>query len=126
MNTEIKAAWVKALRSGDYEQGQHYLSYTDWGGQRRMCCLGVLCDLAVQQGVIPPPRVDHHGRDLYGVRYGSNISLPPEVMAWAGVESTEGDLPTTLHNSAGATCLSGLNDTGSTFDEIADVIEEHF
>lgn len=43
MNPEIKAKWVAALRSGDYEQGRGYLHR---GG---FCCLGVACDLFIKE-----------------------------------------------------------------------------
>jgi len=38
MTKKVKAAWVAALRSGKYSQGQRHLEY---GG--KYCCLGVLC-----------------------------------------------------------------------------------
>jgi len=34
----FKAKWIKALRSGKFEQGQHYLQYGN-----EYCCLGVAC-----------------------------------------------------------------------------------
>ena len=34
----LKAAWIKALRSGDYRQGYGALKYRD-----EYCCMGVLC-----------------------------------------------------------------------------------
>lgn len=37
----IKDRWVKALRSGEYTQGADCL-YSDNGGQKNYCCLGVL------------------------------------------------------------------------------------
>lgn len=37
MNKELKRKWIKALRSGEYEQGKDYLFA---GGA--YCCLGVL------------------------------------------------------------------------------------
>lgn len=40
MNPKLKAKWVKALRSGKYQQGNGYL-YTGSG----YCCLGVLCSV---------------------------------------------------------------------------------
>ena len=46
MKPEIKQRWVAALRSGHYKQGPSALRRDD-----RFCCLGVLCDLAVQDGV---------------------------------------------------------------------------
>lgn len=46
MNDNVKA-WVAALRSGTYTQGQFKLRRLD----NTYCCLGVACDLAVQAGV---------------------------------------------------------------------------
>jgi hypothetical protein len=46
MNSEIKKAWVEALRSGEYEQGFGALNITG-----KYCCLGVLCDLAAKRGM---------------------------------------------------------------------------
>lgn len=41
MNKKMAMKWVKALRSGEYEQCQGVLQ-NDYG---RFCCLGVLCDI---------------------------------------------------------------------------------
>lgn len=40
MDQAIKAKWIAALRSGQYEQGQSFLRNGD-----KYCCLGVLCDI---------------------------------------------------------------------------------
>lgn len=40
MDAALKATWVEALRSGEYEQGELYLRKDG-----RHCCLGVLCEL---------------------------------------------------------------------------------
>lgn len=40
MNTELKAKWIKALRSGEYEQGQRFLCLDG-----AYCCLGVLREI---------------------------------------------------------------------------------
>ncbi len=40
MDKQLKEDWVKALRSGKYEQGQDYLC-----DEARYCCLGVLCEI---------------------------------------------------------------------------------
>jgi hypothetical protein len=45
MNPDIKEQWTKALRSGDYNQGQCYLFSTDNYQNERFCCLGVLADV---------------------------------------------------------------------------------
>lgn len=41
----FKDRWVKALRSGDYKQGQCYLVSKDIEGNKTYCCMGVICDL---------------------------------------------------------------------------------
>ena len=42
----FKNKWLKALRSGDYEQGTDYLNYRHEGGTNAFCCLGVACDIS--------------------------------------------------------------------------------
>ncbi len=42
MTKELKDAWIKALKSGEYEQGQRALRPD---GMNEFCCLGVLCDV---------------------------------------------------------------------------------
>lgn len=41
MNAELKAKWVEALRSGEYQQGKKRLKHMG-----RYCCLGVLAHVA--------------------------------------------------------------------------------
>lgn len=42
MNSELKAKWIAALRSGKYKQGRSVLRTAD----NKYCCLGVLCEVA--------------------------------------------------------------------------------
>lgn len=121
MQEEIKTKWVAALRSGEYNQGVRALRYRD-GGEDWYCCLGVLCELAVAEGVIPDPApspwpspVDDGNSYCYA---GSIVYLPDEVRVWAGLEVSN---PRLGHSN-----LAELNDTGSTFADIARVIEENF
>ena len=52
MNPDIKAKWVAALRSGEYEQGKSYLVQDVWSEDDESnvsaayCCLGVLQKLS--------------------------------------------------------------------------------
>jgi hypothetical protein len=58
MDKKIKTKWLKALRSGDYKQGQCSLKKVLYEGDldfnnkevkertETFCCLGVLCDIA--------------------------------------------------------------------------------
>jgi hypothetical protein len=124
VDKEIKAQWVAALRSGEYEQGRGYLRTSDG----KFCCLGVLCDLAAKAGVV---RVSESDDFAYGALYGLEdqvFGLPAEVRDWAGGGLTpepyvkftppgeaERDFP-----------LSALNDhkvKGQTFAQIADLID---
>ena len=45
MKAEIAKKWVKALRSGRYQQGKQALKVKSKRGITRHCCLGVLCEL---------------------------------------------------------------------------------
>ncbi len=47
MDANLKAKWVAALRSGEYQQGDTYLANNAAG---TFCCLGVLC---VARGLSP-------------------------------------------------------------------------
>lgn len=44
MDKKIKIKWLKALRSGKFEQTNFRLKRTDANGVERYCCLGVLCE----------------------------------------------------------------------------------
>ncbi len=116
MDKDLKARWVTALRSGEFEQGTGYLSE---GG--RYCCLGVLCRVA-------EPELDSAGvRVVVADRMyvdGNHGVLTDDVAAILGMPNGSGvlnDMPTDEYG--GHPELSALNDSGATFDQIADVIE---
>lgn len=123
MKKEIKKEWIKRLRSGDIEQTTGTLGLSN--GSR--CCLGVLCDIAAEQGVIGPPAksgvddVFSHGRDpiAHGV-------LPPEVCEWADIRN-EGSLERSAAEYCKCPDLDSLTTANDrllmTFPEIADLIE---
>jgi len=126
MNADIKVRWTAALRSGEYPQGKEYLR-TDEG----FCCLGVLCDLAVKAGVIEYEKGPF--RHYYD---GVTSVLPQTVMDWAGLHednpavSTD-SLPEGVTWGAdlddqvdtGLPALANMNDGGTTFSVIADIID---
>ncbi len=67
MNSEIKAKWLEALRSGKYVQGHRRLRRVTDLGKVTHCCLGVLCE-------------------VMGVEYGGAQYCPsPSVLAVAGL-----------------------------------------
>lgn len=126
MNPEVKVQLLEALRSGEFEQGTSALN-----ADGKLCCLGVVCELAVKAGVVT--EVDTRpafGAPAGAVTYdGDWAYLPASVEEWAGLEH-RGDLPETVTEEReggwikrfGA--LAELNDGGYTFGQIADIIEE--
>ena len=131
MDRRVKGLWTGMLRAHPEQQGSGSLGTTD--GLR--CCLGVLSDIAVAEGVIDAPTPDpDDSRMIYS---GISDYLPPEVCAWAGL--MQDDIPMedpwvrvpeefrdpdgSLHIGKTAT-LSQLNDAEVSFTALADIIEE--
>lgn len=130
MNSEIREEWVTALRSGEYKQGKHRLHKSNRFTESpdEYCCLGVLCELAVQHNIIPPAELDIQTRDyLYGTGEDvSPVALPQSVQEWAELENTSpfAVLPASYdYGEEGRESLVGMNDSGDSFNVIADMIE---
>ena len=124
MNNEIKANWTAALRSGEFAQGRFYLSAKDPDIEgRQYCCLGVLCELAVREGIVGKRETSHHGVMKYGEN--SDVYLPQEVAEWAGLDSGDPIVryQVTPDSDLADAHLSDLNDCGRLFPEIADLID---
>jgi hypothetical protein len=115
MNPEIRARWTAALRSGRFKQGRSALRSQD-----ELCCLGVLCELAAEAGVVSavPGKGDGHCWSYDGfVDY-----LPESVQEWAGLPG--GNPLATAPGQRGAAPLAILNDEYDlSFAQIADAID---
>jgi hypothetical protein len=151
MNPEKKALWVAALRSGDFRQAQRKLAVKS-NPETLMahCCLGVLCELAVAEGVTEARNVPYgdgiireFGKD--DLRSWSQAQLPQEVAEWAGFVSTnensaldpnlfeipdpiEGGPPNQTYNVSCSEANDGYTYrqiSPRSFNEIADLIEEN-
>lgn len=113
MNQEIKAKWTAALRSGEYKQGRGQLKTRS--PNDGYCCLGVLCDLYDKELWQTEEAVN----GIVAITYlGSSSFLPPLVRAWADIDNCG------TFDEDGRT-LSSENDSGATFAEIADIIDEY-
>jgi hypothetical protein len=126
MHDNIRKQWVDKLRSGEYPQGTGNLRSND-----NFCCLGVLCELAVEQNVIGPAILAEGSESLYvyvdeKAEDEYDAWLPPAVKKWAGLQTSEVLLakpqPIPSH-VAPAKSLTSMNDNGATFAQIADFIE---
>ena len=121
MVPEVKAKWLAALRSGDFKQGQGSLHTIEPVVGERFCCLGVLCKLAADEGVIPAPIRSDFARKNWVVYDGAASLLPKSVSRWSGIADGFG-----AYGESGLATLANDNDAGMTFPEIADIIEREF
>lgn len=116
MKRDIADKWIQALLSGKYKQGTNYLRTVD----NRFCCLGVLCELAIQEGIIPQAKLNHYYNNDVGYTYQDNYKsvLPDEVMKWAGMKNYNGEI-------SDSQTLSSDNDNGDDFKTIAQTIRNN-
>lgn len=149
MNTEVKAKLLTALRSGEYSQTRHTLCSIDKDGKSSFCCLGVATDLFLKEIGEEWVKYEEYGN---AIGYAdSDKYLPEPVREWAEMAGSNPrfqiHLPlmteTLYRNSGDRTdyihvdldngwdnstyylemTLASLNDSGFTFEQIADVIE---
>lgn len=122
MNKKIATKWIKALRSGKYQQGREVLHSNDYGIDS-FCCLGVLCVLYQQDRRSKKKKMldvdDQWGNVTYD---GSDTHLPDAVREWAGMKTNDGSWDSENGNSN----LTYLNDEKrNSFKTIASVIEKN-
>ena len=103
IDADIKDKWLEALRSGAYNQTTSRLKRRDEQGAMYYCCLGVLCDIVDPEGW--DDDLHHHG----WCRMPSNKIREISGLSEYVFEVEE---------------LSEMNDKGSSFLDIADVIEQ--
>lgn len=136
MKPEIKELWVEALRSGEYEQGRGRLTQWNQDGDEMFCCLGVLCDIAIKNGVEVPVTdwcyedsdwASGIPEDIAGSYiYADEVEFLPEpVMEWAGLADAQGTYIRIESGETQTLKLTTLNDEiGLSFADIADEIEK--
>lgn len=140
MKKEIATKWTAKLRDPEIQQGHSVLCNVrkDGAGNitKNYCCLGVLCEVAIENGldITVEDRFDAYDR---GERtYNEQDSyLPESVQEWAGMHSNSGESRRdsdgnlqriTVGGIDGYGNLAEANDDSATFPEIADWIDEHY
>jgi hypothetical protein len=122
MDPAVKEKWIEALRSGDYEQGKGALSIAG-----TYCCLGVLCDLAVKDGVSIIVSEEESALGKGKVFYDGRADLPPKSVAdWAfpGHDRDKWTVDGLWHIDMDHH-LPHLNDAQNwSFEQIADLVEQ--
>ena len=128
MHRHIAKKWIARLRGGMTPQTRKHLGRNN--GSR--CCLGVLCDMAVEARVISAPVKFRPGTRERGclVFAGSRHNLPAAVVDWAGLNTSYGQYPGDVGTGYSTTyegkpSLALDNDAGANFNELADTIEQH-
>lgn len=112
--------WIKALRSGKYEQGEGALrdSYD------KFCCLGVACDIYDDSRWGIPRVKTKSGYFEYFYRYGkkgreSEVATK-EVREYLGLRDGYGSRVDDPYGS-----LIEMNDEGKSFKRIANALEKN-
>lgn len=102
MKKLIKKIWLEALLSGNYKQGRARLK----DSEGKYCCLGVLCDLHRKETNLE----NWDGKSNY--YFEEDKYLPQEVIEWAELKT---------YNPIN---LGETNDSGASFEQIANIIED--
>ena len=131
MNTQIKEKWVNALLSGEYNQGTGKLR-----SPNGYCCLGVLCDLYDKENNVEweykgyeEDNCVHNPTDYWTLDSASEF-LPLSVKQWAELDSVIPQIKVIEIDDEEESWeyvenLSELNDSGTSFSEIAELIQEN-
>jgi len=117
--------WVKALRSGEYQQGKESLCREEISGDYEYCCLGVACDILTEDDW-----VEHPSKTLWTIGKYEEFDIPDSIdkHGWGQTETTSFPSLETLRkmglNADYAQELAELNDRGWSFKRIANKIEK--
>ncbi len=128
MKKKIADKWIAALNSGDYKQGKWRLKTDD----ANFCCLGVLCDLAVKEGIAKEVVTFYNGNKKISGYFSKKQAegktafpmfheIEDGIVKWSGMKSSRGEIKGTDKS------LTNFNDSeGKTFTEIAEIIKENY
>lgn len=128
MKKEIKDKWVAALNSGEYKQIKGFLK-TNEGH----CCLGVLCEIYAQETQAGEFKLnqDEYAEDkiaydfkAYNTEDTDFEVLPDVVKDWAGIKTNSGEYSKSEMGKRKE--LTEDNDTGKSFIQIANIIENEW
>lgn len=119
MRKDVAKKWARELRSGKYAKGTDALNASG-----KFCCLGVLCELAIKNGVVVDKLTDEDTDVTYDGEYGS---LPVAVQEWAEMQSQDGFFYDEKGTQTKRKNLTIVNDKMKYgFGRIADIIEKNY
>jgi hypothetical protein len=112
---ENRRKWIEALRSGKFKQCKQVLRKQN-GSHISFCCLGVATEISGLCTVDGNFYLDETEALSY------SALLPPCVQDWLNITTIEGRY---IDKDGSANFLTVNNDSGKSFDEIADIIESN-
>jgi hypothetical protein len=121
MDKNIKTLWIRALRSGEFEEGKGYLVR-----HSRYCALGVLSLLSMLHG-----QCTYNEEEGVGRFDNKRFTLSYNTMKWAGIGQEDdkflepGAGKVNLKYLGKITSIAELNDQGLSFLEISHIIDKH-
>ena len=117
MKQEIAEKWAEALESGQYTQHTGALANPDYS---KHCCLGVLCELAILDGVSITQEKGQFGTE--------KSYLPVAVREWSGMQTGNASIKQGTYTGAleGYSSLVEPNDENVSFKNIAQGIREEW
>jgi len=108
INKELQTKWIEALESGKYNQGKNFLKVCD-GGEFKYCCLGLLCEL---KGIPSETEQKNSTASKNIFTFGPRTTMiTDELGQEVGLRNTQ------------LTDLAHMNDSGKSFNEIAQEIK---
>lgn len=142
LKPEIKKVWLSALRSGKFRQCKSRLKKStgvEGRGKYSYCCLGVLCEIVVWEGIISEPiwATPRYHSGSEAKFDGREDELPSKVIRWAFQDVKKDIISFDVYDrlvripaitTKSKNCiytLADLNDSGYAFQRIADIIEKN-
>ena len=118
MKKSISKIWIKALRSGEFNQGSVFLERDG-----KYCALGVLSLLSLMGG-----KCTYNCDGGVGLFDNKRSGLSFNTMKWAEISNfLEADAPfAPFYLSGKMSSIAEINDSGMNFNQIADLIEKHW
>ncbi len=118
MKKTISKIWIKALRSGEFNQGSEFLERDG-----KYCALGVLALLSLVGG-----QCTYNFHEGIGQFDNKRSGLSFNTMKWAEIKDFHNpDAPfVPLDVNGTMSSITKLNDSGMSFNQIADLIEKYW
>lgn len=125
MNNVVKKKWLTALESGKYNHGTSKLKTIGIDKKVYHCCLGVLCELAIEEGICEEMPNNDELAESYvrfkdSLRSYNTLTLPQDVAKWANITESGEFL---RRRVSGFSNLIGINDSNNDYKKVIKAIK---